>query len=160
LFRRDLYYRLNVMRLHIPPLRERKEDVVPLVEHFVQKFNKKMGLKIARITRQAQAALLKCPWKGNVRELQNIIERAMILTAGDAIDLDSLPHDIRSTGSTIPEFVDSEETLSLKRAYKEVEKSLITKALNRTGGNRSQAALLLEISYPSLLQKIKDLAIS
>jgi two-component system, NtrC family, response regulator AtoC len=160
LFRRDLYYRLNVMRLHIPPLRERKEDVVPLVEHFVQMFNKKMGLKIARITKEAQTALLKCPWKGNVRELQNVIERAMILTTGDAIDLDSLPHDIRSAGSAIPEFLGSEETLSLKRAYKELEKSLITKALNRTGGNRSQAALILEISYPSLLQKIKDLGIT
>ncbi len=67
-------------------------------------FNTKMGLKVARITKEAQTALLKCPWKGNVRELQNVIERAMILTTGDAIDLDSLPHDIRSAGAAIPEF--------------------------------------------------------
>jgi two-component system response regulator AtoC len=159
-FRTDLYYRLNVMQIHIPPLRERKEDIVPLVEHFVQLFNKKMGLKIARITREAQTVLLKCPWKGNVRELQNVIERAMILTSGDAIDLDSLPYDIRSAGSAIPEFTENKETLSLKRAYKVLEKSMITKALNRTGGNRSQAAAILEISYPSLLQKIKDLGIT
>lgn len=159
LFRRDLYYRLNVMHLHIPPLRERREDVIPLVEHFVQLFNKKMGLKVTRITREAQTALLNCPWKGNVRELQNVIERAMILTEGDAIDLDSLPDDIRASASGIPVFITTEESLSLKRAYKGLERSLITKALNRTGGNRSQAAALLEISYPSLLQKIKELGI-
>jgi two-component system, NtrC family, response regulator AtoC len=160
LFRRDLYYRLNVMRLHIPPLRERKKDVIPLVEHFVQMFNKKMGLKIAHISKEAQAALLKCQWKGNVRELQNVIERAMILTTGDTIELSDLPHDIRNAGAVVPEFIASEETLSLKKGYKELEKSLITKALNRTGGNRSQAAALLEISYPSLLQKIKELGIA
>jgi two-component system response regulator AtoC len=159
LFRRDLYYRLDVMRVHIPPLRERREDIIPLVESFVPLFNKKMGLKVTRITREAQTALLNYPWKGNVRELQNVIERAMILTTTDAIDMDSLPDDIRASGFAIPEFI-GEESLSLKRAYKQLEKSLITKALNRTGGNRSQAAAMLEISYPSLLQKIKELGVT
>ena len=82
LFRKDLYYRLNVMHIEVPPLRERKEDIIPLVEHFVDIFNKKMGLKISHISRDAREALLKCPWKGNVRELQNVVERAMILTRG------------------------------------------------------------------------------
>ena len=95
LFRKDLYYRLNVMHIEVPPLRERKEDIIPLVEHFVDIFNKKMGLKISHISRDAREALLKCPWKGNVRELQNVVERAMILTVGDAITLECLPSDIR-----------------------------------------------------------------
>ena len=95
LFRKDLYYRLNVMHIEVPPLRERKEDIIPLVEHFVDIFNKKMGLKISHISRDARKALLNCPWKGNVRELQNVVERAMILTLGDAITLECLPSDIR-----------------------------------------------------------------
>ncbi|MEJ2716260.1 MAG: sigma-54 dependent transcriptional regulator [Deltaproteobacteria bacterium] len=160
LFRQDLYYRLNVMHIHVPPLSERKEDIVPLVEHFVNIFNRKMGLKIRRISREAQAALLKYPWKGNVRELQNVVERAMILTSGGAITLESLPYDIRVAGAPVVIPGNDEATLSLKRASKNLEKALITKALNRTGGNRSQAATLLEVSYPSLLQKIKEYGIT
>ncbi|MBI5249852.1 MAG: sigma-54-dependent Fis family transcriptional regulator [Desulfomonile tiedjei] len=159
-FRRDLFYRLNVVHIHIPPLRERREDIVPLVEHFVSLYNRKMGRSVARITREAQDALLGYTWKGNVRELQNVVERAMILTTGDAITLESLPHDIRVSTSRIPGFTEQEETLSLKRASKELEKNFILRALNRTAGNRSQAAALLEISYPSLLQKIKDYGIT
>jgi len=156
LFRNDLYYRLNVVHIHVPPLTERKEDIIPLVEHFVSMFNRKMGLKIERLEREAQDALLGYGWKGNVRELRNVIERAMILTSGEAITLESLPHDIRVVGGpALPEPHD-EETLSLKTSYKELERTLISRALNRTGGNRSQAAGLLEISYPSLLQKIKE----
>ncbi len=159
-FRRDLYYRLNVVQIHLPPLRERKEDIVPLVEHFVSFYNKKMTKAVVRIRREAQEALLSYSWKGNVRELQNVIERAMILTASDAITLESLPHDIRVSISKVPGFVTPEDTLSLKKASKELEKNLILRALNRTAGNRSQAATLLEISYPSLLQKIKEYGIT
>jgi len=160
LFRRDLYYRLNVMHIHIPSLRERREDIIPLVEHFVNILNKKMGLKIRGITSEAQDALLSYPWKGNVRELQNLVERAMILTSDDLIDLSSLPYDIRMATAKVPFSVEGEETLSLKKASKELEKTLIVRVLNRTGGNRSQAASLLEISYPSLLQKIKEYGIT
>jgi len=160
LFRRDLYYRLNIIHIHIPPLKDRKDDIVPLVEHFVSLYNKKMGISVARISREAQDALLAYSWKGNVRELQNVIERAMILTASDAITLEDLPYDIRISASRVPGFAPPVETLSLKKASKELEKSLILRALNRTAGNRSQAAALLEISYPSLLQKIKDYGIS
>ncbi|MFH1117904.1 MAG: sigma-54 dependent transcriptional regulator [Pseudomonadota bacterium] len=155
-FRRDLYFRLNVMHLHIPPLRERKEDIVPLVEHFVSSLNKKMGLKIRHITREARDALLAYEWKGNVRELQNVVERAMILAGGDFISLETLPHDIRSGGPHIRQLPGKEETISLKKAVKELERVLIAKALNRSGGNKSRAADLLEISYPSLLNKIKE----
>jgi two-component system response regulator AtoC len=156
LFRTDLYYRLNVMSIHVPPLRERKEDITPLIEHFVNIFNKKMGIKIRGITSEAQEALLNYSWKGNVRELQNVLERAMILTAGDSIKLDSLPYDIRVGTAKVTVRAEGEETLSLKKASRELEQNLIRRALNRTGGNRSQAAALLEISYPSLLQKIKE----
>jgi two-component system response regulator AtoC len=156
LFRRDLFYRLNVMRIEVPPLRDRKEDIIPLVEHFVNIFNKKMGLKISHISLEAKEALLNCPWKGNVRELQNVVERAMILTVGDAITLECLPSDIRVSTGAVPVAQAGEETMSLKKASKALEKTLIVRALNRTGGNRSQAAQILEISYPSLLQKIKE----
>ncbi len=159
-FRSDLYYRLNVMHIHVPPLRERKQDILPLMEHFVNILNKKTGLKIRGITSEAQEALLNYSWKGNVRELQNVVERAMILAVGDSINLDSLPYDIRMAKAKMPICLDADETLSIKKASKELEKSFITRALNRTGGNRSQAAALLEISYPSLLQKIKEYGIS
>jgi two-component system response regulator AtoC len=156
LFRRDLFYRLNVIRIEVPPLRDRKEDIIPLVEHFVNMFNKKMGLKVSHISKEAREALLNCPWKGNVRELQNVVERAMILTVGNAITLECLPQDIQVSTGRIPGVQAEEEAMSLKKASKALEKVLITKALNRTGGNRSQAAQILEISYPSLLQKIKE----
>ncbi len=155
-FRPDLYFRLNVVHLHIPSLRDRKADILPLVEHFVRTLNKKMGLKIRHITREAQDALLAYQWKGNVRELQNVVERAMILATGDSISLENLPQDIRSAGRKIRNLWEDEETISLKKATKDLERVLITKALNRSGGNRSRAAELLEISYPSLLNKIKE----
>jgi two-component system response regulator AtoC len=140
-------------------LAERKEDIIPLVEHFVTIFNRKMGLKITGLTREAQDALLNYSWKGNVRELQNVVERAMILAEGEVITPEDLPSDIlAAAGPSIPEVMD-QGTLSLKKASRELEKALIMKALNRTGGNRSHAALLLEISYPSLLQKIKEYGI-
>ncbi|MBI4963833.1 MAG: sigma-54-dependent Fis family transcriptional regulator [Desulfomonile tiedjei] len=159
-FRKDLFYRLNVMHIHVPPLSERKEDIIPLVEHFVGVFNKKMGLNIGLITREAQEALLSYRWRGNVRELQNVVERAMILTTGNSITLDSLPYDIRVGGKRVVCFTEDEDSISLKKACKDLERTLIVRALNRTGGNRSQAAALLEISYPSLLQKIKDYGVT
>jgi two-component system, NtrC family, response regulator AtoC len=159
-FRTDLYYRLNVIHVHVPPLRERREDIVPLIEHFVSFFNKKMGLKISGITREAQEVLLNYPWRGNVRELQNVIERAMILGAGTNLTLECFPEDVRAVGPKIPQYDSENQSLSLKKASRELEKALIIKALNRTGGNRSQAAALLETSYPSLLQKIKEYGLS
>jgi len=155
-FRKDLFYRLNVMHIDVPPLSERREDIIPLVEHFVSLFNKKMGLSISLIMREAQEALLGYQWKGNVREVQNVVERAMILTSGKSITLDSLPYDIRASRNRMPFYEEDEGSLPLKKACKDLEKALIVRALNRTGGNRSQAAALLEISYPSLLQKIKE----
>lgn len=159
-FRDDLYYRLNVVHLHVPPLAQRRQDIIPLVEHFVGILNRKMGLKVSAISREAQDALLRYSWKGNVRELQNIVERAMILAPGDTITLESLPQDIQTSAARLADRERDDETLSLKKASRDLERTLITRALNRTGGNRSQAAALLEISYPWLLQKIKEYGIS
>ncbi len=159
-FREDLYYRLGVMHIHIPPLRERPEDIVPLVEHFTAVCNKKLGTKITRIERAAQELLLSYSWPGNVRELQNVIERSIILTASDALTVESLPADLRNDCAEPVSQPDDDGPLALKKAVKGLEKTLIMRALNRTGGNRSQAASLLEISYPSLLQKIKEHGLS
>lgn len=98
--------------------------------------------------------------EGERQRTANVVERAIILAVGDSINLDSLPYDIRMATAKTPIFIEADEMLSLKKASKELEKSFISKALNRTGGNRSQAAALLEISYPSLLQKIKEYGIS
>jgi two-component system, NtrC family, response regulator AtoC len=155
-FRNDLYFRLNVVRIHIPPLRERRDDVMPLVEHFVRVFNQKMGLKIRRVAREARKALLRYEWKGNVRELQNVIERAMILAEGDCIAEGHLPYDLLASGASSTIVLNEQETLSVKEASKELERTLIYRALEKTKGNRSKASELLEISYPSLLQKIKE----
>lgn len=155
-FRNDLYFRLNVVRIQIPPLRERRDDVMPLVEFFVHVFNQRMGLHIRRVTREARQALLRYEWKGNVRELQNVIERAMILAEGDCIAYGHLPYDMLVSGISSTIIFDDQETLSIKEASKELERTLIYRALDRTNGNRSKAAELLEISYPSLLQKMKE----
>lgn len=157
--RRDLFYRLNVMHIHIPPLSERTGDIIPLVEHFVHLFNRKLGLRVRHIAKDAREALLNYHWKGNVRELQNVVERAMILSEGDSITLESLPHEIRASSLRPLPAPEEETSLSLKKAYRDLEKAFIMRALNRTGGNRSQAAILLEISYAGLLQKIKEYGI-
>jgi two-component system, NtrC family, response regulator AtoC len=156
-FREDLYYRLHVMPIHVPPLRERPDDILPLVEYFISFFNKRLGLKVKGISRGVKNSLLKWRWRGNVRELQNVIERAMILAESDTITVENLPPDLVITDDTGAERRPPE--LSLKKAYKETERRLIGEALDRCEGNRSRAATLLEISYPSLLQKIKDLGI-
>jgi two-component system response regulator AtoC len=157
-FREDLYYRLNVVRLVAPPLRERPEDIEPLLETFVSRFNEKLGLKVSGVSSEAKEMLLRWKWRGNVRELQNVIERAMILCEGSLIEAEDLPQDMarpmeRLAGQDPGPDSDS---LSIKKRVKSLERNLIQSALNRTGGNRTKAAQILEISYPSLLQKIKD----
>ena len=159
-FRTDLYYRLKIINLHVPPLRQRREDITPLIEFYIRLFNKKFRMNVTEISKQAQNALVQYGWKGNVRELQNVIERAMILSTSEIIDLSVLPDDITSTIPETTIAAENPEDFSLKKAYRKLEKRMILNALNKTGGNRSKAAHLLEISYPSLLQKMKDLGIT
>ncbi len=154
-FREDLLYRLNVLTLHLPPLRERKEDIPHLCVHFLSMLNKKMNLNIKRVSSDAMGILLGQEWKGNIRELQNCLERAAIVAETDQI----LPGDLSTShAKTVSESETNEllGTFSLKQAKKLIEKKLITRALEASNGNKSMAARMLEISYPSLLAKIKE----
>jgi two-component system response regulator AtoC len=153
-FREDLYYRLNVLTISLPPLRQRPEDVPYLCRHFLERFNRKLSKDIATISPAAMARLLEYEWPGNVRELENAIERAVLL-AEDAVLLpEHLPVSL-GVRQDPPVRALSSNGLSLKEAQRVIEKKLITRALEETRGNRTQAARLLEISHPSLLSKIK-----
>ncbi|HIP38599.1 MAG TPA: sigma-54-dependent Fis family transcriptional regulator [Desulfocapsa sulfexigens] len=154
-FREDLLYRLNVLTLHLPPLRERKEDIPHLCTHFLTMLNKKMDLNISKVSSESMGILLGRDWKGNIRELKNCLEGAAIVTESNQIspcDL-STSHGKSNSGSQINEILG---TFSLKQAKKIIEKKLIVRALETSNGNKSKAARMLEISYPSLLSKIKE----
>lgn len=154
-FRADLFYRVNVVRIQLPPLRERREDVPELVRHFIAAFNKRLGLAIEGVTPAAMRLLMDYAWLGNVRELENVVERAMVLTDGKRIDVEHLPTSVRSPGS-LPAGGDSETDLSVKRRVEQLERTLIERALRQTGGNRTRAARLLELSHRALLYKIRE----
>ncbi len=154
-FREDLFYRLNVMPIKLPPLRERVEDIPLLAKCFVDKFNEKMGKNMEDIAPAAMALLLKYQWPGNIRELENVIERAMVLAESNVLQPEYFPEELKTypAAGTINDMFSG---YSLKGAKKVWEKRLIEKALKATDGNRSKAAELLEISFPSLLSKIKE----
>ena len=154
-FREDLFYRLNVMHLKIPPLRERAGDVPLLVDHFIAHFNARMGLSIKGVSAPALTRLAAYHWPGNVRELENIIERAVAFCDTDEIGLSELPPQITewSPGEG-PRL--GEDNLSIKKAVYAIENELIRRALTQTGGNRTAAARILEISHRALLYKIKE----
>jgi two-component system response regulator AtoC len=154
LFREDLFYRLNVLTIPLPPLRERPEDIPHLCRHFLARFNAKMGKEVTDFSPSAMEILLGYGWPGNVRELENVIERAVLLTEESVLTPAHLPAEIgaRVKGDNRG---DVPEGFSLKIAQREIERRLITRALQETGGNRTHAARLLEISHPSLLSKIK-----
>jgi two-component system response regulator AtoC len=158
-FREDLFYRLNVLSIKIPPLRDRSEDIPLLCEHFIKRFNTALEKNIEGIAPAAMSRLLEYNWPGNVRELENAIERASVLTEDSLLLPEHFPIELgqRFGQNQIDELFDGH---SLKVARKLMEKKLITKALKKTGGNRTQAARLLEISHPSLLSKIKSYGIN
>jgi two-component system response regulator AtoC len=153
-FREDLFYRLNVLSIKIPPLRDRSEDIPLLCEHFIKRFSTTLEKNIKGIAPAAMSRLLEYNWPGNVRELENAIERATVLAEDSLLLPEHFPVALaqRFGQDQIDELFDGH---SLKAAQKLMEKKLITKALKKTGGNRTQAARLLEISHPSLLSKIK-----
>ena len=152
-FRADLYYRINVVRIHLPALRERSEDIPELVRHFVDRFNRRLGLHVTGVTAAAMRALVEYPWPGNVRELENVVERAMVLTDGTQLAVEQLP-----TLSAPASRADAASPLdlSVKRRTEELERALIKEALERTRGNRTRAAKLLDLSHRALLYKIRD----
>jgi two-component system response regulator AtoC len=154
-FREDLYYRINVLPIAIPPLRERREDIPLLIDHFIARNNARLGTSIRGLSSDAKKLLLEYAWPGNVRELENTIERAMVLCDGDVIDTSDLPDRIREALDPVHVQLASGE-LSIKKTAAAIEQILIRRALQKTGGNRTRAAELLEISHRALLYKIKD----
>ncbi|HXG31324.1 MAG TPA: sigma-54 dependent transcriptional regulator, partial [Thermodesulfobacteriota bacterium] len=149
-FREDLFYRLNILHIHIPPLRERKDDIPCLVEYFIGKYNEKLNRSIKGVSPKVMSELLDYPWYGNVRELENVIERAIILSDSDLITRVDLGIRENATRETTPS-----DSLSLEEAWARLEKAYIEKALSQTGGNRTRAARLLGLSRRSLLYKLK-----
>ncbi len=157
-FREDLYYRLNVIHIHVPPLRERREDIPLLAEHFSREFTRQHGTASMKVERDAMRALLSYAWPGNVRELENVIERAVLLCEGDGIGVRDLPEAVSKTAGEFPPPM-PEDDLSVKKATRQLEAHLIARALKRTRGNRTRAAKLLEISHRALLYKMRDFGI-
>jgi DNA-binding NtrC family response regulator len=155
-FREDLYYRLHVINISLPPLRERKEDIPMLAQHFLEKFsreNDRAGLELAA---DALDLLMEYDWPGNVRELENVIERAVVLTSGRRIGADLVPEHVRSSPSFhIPRFVVPPEGISLKDVITSVEKRLIESTLEAAGGVQKRAAELLGIKPTTLNEMIK-----
>jgi two-component system, NtrC family, response regulator AtoC len=154
-FREDLYYRLNVILVHLPPLRERRDDIPALVEHFVARTNIKLGTDLSGTSPEALKLLMEYAWPGNVRELENTIERAMVLSDGPRIEIEGLPERVRETRDRIRQTLQSGE-LSIKKTTRIIEEELIRRALRETRGNRTNAAKILEISHRALLYKIKE----
>ena len=153
-FREDLYYRLNVIRIEMPPLRGWAEDIPLLTHHFIDFFNEKFNKKIIQVSPAAMALLKGHAWPGNVRELENTIERAILLAEENTLMPEHFPFEKVQEEASV-EADDVFKGYSLKAAKALLEKRLITKALEETRGNRTRAARLLEISHPSLLTKIK-----
>lgn len=158
-FREDLYYRLSVFPITIPPLREKKEDIPALVEHFISKYSAEMKTSQKNITSDAMDVLKNYSWKGNVRELENVIERALILCDGDTITQEHL---LRLSPSVSPKSIHQDIPLNgtldeaASAALRIAESLRIKKALENTHGNKSRAAELLKVSYKTLLTKIKE----
>lgn len=155
-FRADLYYRVNVVRIHLPALRERTEDVPELVRHFIDRFNRRLMLDIAGATPAAMRALMEYPWPGNVRELENVIERGMVLTDQPHLGIEQLAALTVAPPGSKSETDHSPLDLSVKRRTEALERVLIAEALERTRGNRTRAAKLLDLSHRALLYKIRE----
>ena len=148
-FREDLYYRLAVVEIHVPPLRERREDIPLLANHFVEKYARELGRDVRGIARDALRLLSGHEWKGNVRELSNAIERAVIFAAGDEITSADLPETVRAATPRDPEY-----SADLREATAEFERAHILQVIERCGGNKRKAAKLLGLGVTSLYRKL------
>ncbi|HQB46113.1 MAG TPA: helix-turn-helix domain-containing protein, partial [Polyangiaceae bacterium] len=151
----DLFYRLNVLPIKLPPLRERRDDIPLLLDHFLSRNNVRLGTTVRGVDPEARRLLLEYAWPGNVRELENSIERAMVLAEGEVINANDLPERIRESRDPIKMQLSSGE-LSIKKTTRIIEEVLIRRALQKTKGNRTRAASILEISHRALLYKIKE----
>ncbi len=155
--REDLFYRLNVIPIRLPPLRERHEDIAFLVAHFIQKFSKELGKGVRGVTPEAMAVLERHHWPGNIRELENAVERAIVLGSGEMIGVDSLPESVRRERPVRePEVVDvPDEGLDLDATLDELERRYLQIALERTRGVQTKAAELLRMTFRQFRYKLQ-----
>ena len=162
-FREDLFYRLNVVPIHLPPLRERRQDIPLLVRHFIEKFRQKLSRPVNEISPEALELLVGYRWPGNIRELENVIERCVLFTNGSVIQAEDLPPEVRGRQPAGPPVVVKGGDVSMKDIVKqatvELERDLIQQALKQTGWNVTQAARQLKISRKSLQLKMKELGL-
>jgi len=154
-FREDLYYRLNVLPINIPPLRDRKEDIPFLANHFIKKYQKDLGSRVESISDAAMQRLLEHRWRGNVRELENVIERSMVLAPGTVIEANDIKLDLapETRSAAVDSFLPEGMTLD------QFEQSIIKEALNRASGNKSQAARLLGLTRNALRYRLSQMGI-
>jgi len=156
--REDLFYRLNVIPIQLPPLRERREDIPLLVAHFLQKFSKELGKDVRGVTPEALGVLERYRWPGNIRELENVLERAIVLGAGEILEVDSLPASVRFAGPDrrvtgaleIPD-----DGLDLEATLDDLESRYLQRALDRTGGVQTKAAELLKMTFRQFRYKLQ-----
>ena len=158
-FREDLYYRLNVISITLPPLRERREDIPPLIDYFLKRYSKENQKSISDISKEARTLLLRHPYPGNVRELENLIERAVVLSRGEVITTQDLPFHLREEKSERL-WESSKREKSLPESLEEIERDLIIKALHEHQGVQTRAAESLGISERVLRYKVKKYRIS
>ncbi len=157
-FREDLFYRLNVIPIHLPPLRDRREDIPLLLRYFLARFNTEKKMKVSDFSEETKRFLLHYPWPGNVRELENLVERLVVLKGDGRIEVDDLPEKFRPPKSgevELPELDVPEDGLDLKRTIEEFEDRIILSVLERTNWNKNKAAALLGIKRTTLLEKLK-----
>jgi transcriptional regulator with PAS, ATPase and Fis domain len=160
-FRDDLFYRVNVIPIHIPPLRERKEEIPVLLHHFLEKFNKCSHGNVTGISPEAMQFFLDYPWPGNVRELQNLVERIVVIKETGEVGVDDLPEKMRRSAKAEKEVspanggIFPDEGIDLNRTVEEFEKDLLCRALEKASGVKSNAARLLGINRTTLVEKIK-----
>jgi two-component system response regulator PilR (NtrC family) len=161
-FREDLYYRLNVIRIHIPPLKERKEDISILARHFLEKYSEELKKPIKKISAEAEQLILKYNWPGNVRELENVIERAVSLEKSEVILPESLPEKIRLPSRPVRVIGDIElpsQGMDLERTLEEMERKIIKEALIQSHGIKTRAAELLGLSFRSFRYRVSKLGL-
>jgi DNA-binding NtrC family response regulator len=159
-FREDLYYRLNVLPVQLPPLRERREDIPLLVQHFLQRLAPESGRTDMTVSQEAMRRLMAYRWPGNVRQLENTVERALAFSQGRShIDVQDLPPEIQREAGTadVAEAWLPEDGIDFERYIEGIELALIKRSLERTQGNKRQAARLLNLKRTTLIEKLKRL---
>ena len=159
-FREDLFYRINVVSLRIPPLRERREDIMPLTKYFIQKYNEEFRKNVRQISKEVENILKEYDWPGNVRELRNVIERAMILGEGETLLMGHLPMEIFTQSAKEERGVEGIRIPSGGLSLEKVEETLVRQALKMTKGNQTKAAKLLDISRDALRYRMQKFGIT